>query len=364
MNNGIGDVLHPVPSNLPQYDEVMSSRTKICDIHGHEANVQLISNAIDGTEYALITNSIIHGRTTGQGGGWVDVKVNPSGALTVEATVTSTTLPTGAATSANQTNGNQITQVSSCALPTGAATAAKQLADNHQVTANAGTNLNTSLLAKDSTITGGTQKTQITDSSGNAVQIGAREQTPTGNVMQVQIGPGDLISNLPVIQAYDHHQIHEGETWRWSVFISSLNSGSSKDIQLVVPNISIPAGQNRVQVSPHYRFQIVSDSYTNFYLYEAPTISVNGSSRSPINQERNGSYTPKLLVYEDPTVTGVGTQIFQGVTFTSKSSGGAVDSAQDEFVLKNNTTYLLRVTSGTQGAKVLIRMIWYEDLGV
>lgn len=60
----------------------------------------------------------------------------------------------------------------------------------------------------------------------------------------------------------------------------------------------------------------------------------------------------------------VGTQIWQGVTFSSKTSAGHADSSEDEFILKNNTSYLLRYTSGTAGLKLLLRMIWYEDLGI
>lgn len=45
-----------------------------------------------------LTKGVIVGKTTGGGGGYVSVKVNPSGALTVDSTVTSSALPTGAAT--------------------------------------------------------------------------------------------------------------------------------------------------------------------------------------------------------------------------------------------------------------------------
>jgi hypothetical protein len=57
-------------------------------------------NALSDETQASVTRSLIFGKTTGGGGGYVDVKVNPSGALTVEATVTSSALPTGAATEA------------------------------------------------------------------------------------------------------------------------------------------------------------------------------------------------------------------------------------------------------------------------
>jgi len=59
-----------------------------------------LTNALSDETQAAITRSLIFGKTTGGGGGYVDVKVNPSGALTVEATVTSSALPTGAATEA------------------------------------------------------------------------------------------------------------------------------------------------------------------------------------------------------------------------------------------------------------------------
>ena len=54
-------------------------------------------------DLGLVVNSVIHGLTTAGGGSYVDVKVTPSGALSVDATVSSSVLPTGAATSANQT---------------------------------------------------------------------------------------------------------------------------------------------------------------------------------------------------------------------------------------------------------------------
>lgn len=59
---------------------------------------------------AILTKSAIVGLSSSGGGTVVDVKVNPSGSLQVGGTVdiNSSALPTGAATSANQTNGNQI----------------------------------------------------------------------------------------------------------------------------------------------------------------------------------------------------------------------------------------------------------------
>jgi hypothetical protein len=84
----------------------------------------------------ILTKGIIVGETTGGGGGYVAVKVNPSGALTVEADVTSSVLPSGAATETtlaaiktavelldNAVSGNELqVDVVTSALPSGAAT--------------------------------------------------------------------------------------------------------------------------------------------------------------------------------------------------------------------------------------------------
>lgn len=61
-------------------------KNEIVDADGNIATVHSIDTNVTGGEYGVVTNAIIHGKTTGGGGGWVDVKVNPSGALTVEAT--------------------------------------------------------------------------------------------------------------------------------------------------------------------------------------------------------------------------------------------------------------------------------------
>lgn len=180
--------------------------------------------------------------------------------------------------------------------------------------------------------------------------------------LRVYGGPTDPISDIPVHIDFDHHQVHEGETWRWSVYTASLASGNSKDIQLVVPNITITS--SAVLQCPHFRFEVVCTDLANAYFYEAPTISVAGTDRTPLNLERNGSYTVKLGIKEDPTVTGVGTQLWQGLLTASKTNAGAISNPGHEFVLKNNTTYLFRVTSGAAGNKVLIRLVWYEDAGV
>lgn len=73
-----------------------------------------ITATLTDNSLAGLTRSVITGVTTGGGGGYVNVKVNPSGALVGDFSnstglgISSSALPTGASTSALQTSGNAI----------------------------------------------------------------------------------------------------------------------------------------------------------------------------------------------------------------------------------------------------------------
>jgi len=49
-------------------------------------NIRSLATQLQDTDKGIVTNTVIHGRTTAGHGAFVDVKVNPSGALSVDAT--------------------------------------------------------------------------------------------------------------------------------------------------------------------------------------------------------------------------------------------------------------------------------------
>lgn len=218
--------------------------------------------------------------------------------------------------------------------------------------------------------TSGGQKTQVIDAGGNTavlVSPSAPESAWNEKGVRVLIGPTDPISNLPVFVDYDHHQLHEGEIFRWSVLgLNGLNANSNKDLLLVVPNISTTTARpSRIYTSPHLRFEVVTDGAASIYLYEGATVSSSGTVSTPVAMERNGTYTSGLIPYEGPTVISTGTAtLFQGLLGGSKNSAGTTENSSIEFVLRNNTKYLMRLTSATAGLKYVIRLLWYEDLGI
>lgn len=226
------------------------------------------------------------------------------------------------------------------ALPTGAATSSNQ--------------------------TNGDQLVQVVDATGAAmIQTGAA----TGvKGLRVFIGPTDPISDIPVYMPYDHHQVHEGETWHWDKLVLNLANGANYDIVVTVPDITIPIGEPTVVRMPHFRYEITVNDLANVFLFEAPTVTAaTGTARTPINFERNGTYTPKLSILDAPAITATGTQIdaeYFLAAATNQSKFAVDGGTPHEFVLRNNTKYLLRVTSGANGLDAHIDLTWYEDLGV
>jgi hypothetical protein len=52
-----------------------------------KATVKDLNTQVASTDKGLVVNAMLHGKTTAGGGSFVDVKVNPSGALAVESTI-------------------------------------------------------------------------------------------------------------------------------------------------------------------------------------------------------------------------------------------------------------------------------------
>lgn len=59
--------------------------TQVVNSSGSSVSARAVNSAIVGTDVGMVTNTVIHGLSSAGGGTYVDVKVNPSGTLQVEA---------------------------------------------------------------------------------------------------------------------------------------------------------------------------------------------------------------------------------------------------------------------------------------
>jgi hypothetical protein len=116
-------------SNFPATQPVSLSGNVNTTISG--VTKKALVTAVVSADTGLVVHSVMHGLSTGGGGGYVDVKVNPSGALTVDATQSGTwnvnnvsgtiSLPTGASTETTLSALNS-------KVPSGLSTAGNRLA--------------------------------------------------------------------------------------------------------------------------------------------------------------------------------------------------------------------------------------------
>jgi len=90
-------------------------------------------------------------------------------------------------------------------------------------------------------------------------------------------------------------------------------------------------------------------------------VSDNGTQITIYNNDRSSSRTSNAICYKDPTVTSNGTQInAEWVPGERVGKIGAVSRTQTEWILKQDTNYLIRFTPGTDNAKASIVMEFYE----
>jgi hypothetical protein len=287
------------------------------------------------------------------GGTAYEKLTSASGSLNVSAVVTSSALPSGAATSANQTTGNsslssidgKITAcntgavvVSSSALPSGAATSANQ------------TTGNSSLSSIDGKLVSGTTIGDVNLKGYNGTNWqAARIDTTTRSFQTID---------------YAHHEIHSGSSFVAKYYGTSKNDGQTINLYIKTPDTTKWG---------HMFFQWSASGAAYGRIYEAPTITANTGTNGQaiLNHNRNSATTsvmsdnattPAADKYgTDVTKTANGTIIYEEYAGAAKSQGGAGRN-EDEYILKRNTAYLFEVESDAAGLTLSINMSWYEHI--
>ena len=149
---------------------------------------------------------------------------------------------------------------------------------------------------------------------------------------------------------YEHHEIHSGSSYTADREVNLAN-GASMDILLITPNTTKWA---------HLIYEIEAQAEMQFYIYEAPTATA-GTAMTIINRNRNVTNPATVTLSHTPTGITPGTTIIRKYHMgAGKAFGGGARSAH-EFVLKQNTKYLIRMTNLTVTTNwATIVLNWYE----
>ena len=168
---------------------------------------------------------------------------------------------------------------------------------------------------------------------------------------------GDAIGIDPMTRVintieYEHHEIHAGSMFRAGEEVALSNAGT-RVIHILTPDTTKWA---------HLVYNISNTLETEFEWFEAPTVTGNGTAVASYNRNRNSLTAATTLVFHTPTTTADGTLLSTRREGLGKTAGGTARSVA-EWILEQNTSYMLRLTSrGGAGTTNYVNwwLVWYE----
>lgn len=210
------------------------------------------------------------------------------------------------------------------------------------------------------TVTGGLTDTELraTPVSTSIVNGADTAEISTGAVdgekgLRVFIGPTDPVSDLPVFVEFEHHQVHEGETYR------AQSAALSATQQFVIVT---GAHANPIQAPHMIVGAAVYGGAMRLELYEGLSVAGTvGAALTPHNRRRQSTNTPTATI---SLVTGAtGTTLLE-TTMIAASERTSDNRAGSEWILKPSTSYLVVATEVVAYTDTFVTFSWYEDLGV
>ena len=192
----------------------------------------------------------------------------------------------------------------------------------------------------------------IVDSNGNEALVNEDGKL---NVTLYDVGgiPAEVDNSTHSIQTiiYEHHEIHSGSYYR-AGFQKDIPNGGTSIFAITTPDTTKWL---------HFRPAVDVELEAQIMLYENPTSVTGGTSITPRNANRNSTNTSDAIVVTDPTVNTTDAIVLGNLVEGSGKSSGGESSSQYEWVLKQNTTYVLMVINNATGNnQVNIRCQWYE----
>lgn len=162
----------------------------------------------------------------------------------------------------------------------------------------------------------------------------------------------DNTSHGLVLVPHEHHEVHEGAAFRYNDAIT-LGAAATQDYLLTVANT--PSW-------PHFQFSVDGTAITTIEVFRGT--DKNGTTlQATFNANENSANTAGMTIHKSTSGgTTDGTLIFRysSGTATGGAKSSGIDTYSAERILKQNTKYIIRITSGTAGNLCNIRCEWYE----
>lgn len=165
----------------------------------------------------------------------------------------------------------------------------------------------------------------------------------------LRINPETHVLN---IMDYAHHEIHRGSSYLYTDSVE-LASAAIQNYMLTTPNTTAWA---------HMTFAMTGNAITQVQIYESGD-RTGTTLQTIFNHDRNSVNVAGLTIHKGTSGgTTDGTLIWQRKSGSSstQSRTGDESSHHMEIILKQNTKYIFRITSGTAANLTNALFDWYE----
>ena len=151
---------------------------------------------------------------------------------------------------------------------------------------------------------------------------------------------------------HQHRMVHSGITFRYSDAVTIASAGT-QDYLVTTPNTTKWC---------HFNFTVDGTAVTTLSVYEGSD-KTGTTSQTLWNANRNSGTTATATVHKGTsggTTDGTLMINYSSGTATNQSRSPANLESSEEWILKQNTKYIFRTTSGTAGNLCNIYLSWYE----
>ncbi len=166
----------------------------------------------------------------------------------------------------------------------------------------------------------------------------------------------DVTTNAQISITYEHHEVHAGSHYTFNAHDADADVNDTVGVILVTPNTTKWA---------HMVVNISGALQTEVSIFETTTRGT-GAVLADYNNNRNVSDTSSVIIYAIANGGANGTLIFQdhfgidaGIGINNTSGGGASRGAR-EWILKQNTSYMITAASLTADNVISMVLSWYE----
>jgi len=197
-----------------------------------------------------------------------------------------------------------------------------------------------------------TRFVQFCDENGLAYGIKHTENVPHVTIFDEGGIPASVDNSTETLQTitYEHHEIHSGSHFNYCDYSLNESSGAIIEFIMTVSNTT---------TWTHLVFDAYASEGATIELYEGTTGVTGGTVITPRNNNRNSSTVSTITLVKDPAaITSDGVRAAGFLAGGGRTAGFA--SRDNEYVLMQNTSYLVRITSLAVSNDISWCAEWYE----